>query len=134
MLIGFCVLFLAAAAGAVLANDMTVAFLSGPERLGTWQVTLHNAAHGHANMFAILHVLFGLTLPYSRVSHTLKVAQTAGLTAGTFAMGPLLWVRAGLGPTENLDLATLATGGFLAAALAALMSHAAGIGARLFRP
>ncbi|MFW7380166.1 MAG: hypothetical protein ACOH5I_15235 [Oligoflexus sp.] len=127
MLIGFVVLFLAAAGGAFIASDLTTGFLRDPEILSSWQTTLLTSAHGHTNLFAMIHILFGLSLPYSKLPLKVKHWQTFGLLAGTIAMGPGMMYRAFKGPTETLDISGLLVGLGLSAALITLISHSAGL-------
>jgi hypothetical protein len=133
MTIGFVVLTFAAAAGAFVATEITTAFLKDPETLNAWGAVLRRSAHGHANLFGVLHIAFGLTLPYSRLSARVKTMQTGGLLLGTLAMGVGLLVRAAAGATEGLDAVEVGLGVCLSAALLALASHAAGLGARLMQ-
>ena len=133
MTLGFFLITLAAAAGPFIAADMTKAFLYDAAQLSSWQITLHTSAHGHTNLFGMTHVLFGLTLPYSALSPRLKILQTIGLGAGSFAMAVLMTLRGGLGPVAGLDALEIATGVLLSAALAALLSHAAGLLVRVLR-
>lgn len=127
MAIGFLVLFLAACIGSFIAFDMTEGYLRDPEILSSWQLALQKSSHGHSNLFGILHILFGLTLPYSKLSLNLRKWQTLGLFSGTLAMGPgMLW-RAQLGPSESVDLASILVGGGLSLALLTLASHFFGL-------
>jgi hypothetical protein len=131
MLIGFAVLFLAAAAGAFLASDITTGFLRSKAFLDTWGMVLTKSSHGHTNLFALIHIAFGLTMPYSTLSLRLKKAQTVGLLLGTLAMGPGMLVRATMPPSEGIDVVAYVIGVGLSCALAAMFAHAAGLGAKL---
>jgi hypothetical protein len=131
MLIGFVVLATAAAAGAFVAGELTDAYVSDPALVTAWGPTLRASAHGHVNLFALTHVALGLTLPYSRFGAKVKLAQTIGLACGVVAMGPLMLWRAALGAPRGNDALGVAIGVLLALALAAIASHAAGLGARL---
>lgn len=131
MLIGFLVLSIAAAAGAFIASELTDAYVSDPGLVKAWGPTLRASAHGHVNLFALTHIALGLTLPYSRFGTRIKLAQTIGLACGLVAMGPLMLWRAALGAPRGTDAVGVAIGLLLAVALAALASHAAGLGARL---
>lgn len=130
MAIGFFVLFFAAAAGAFVSFDMTEAFLKDTAMLNSWQATLLASAHGHSNLFGILHIALGLTFPYSLLAHKWKVLQTAGLFAGVIAMGPLMMIRSSYGPTPSLEGMGLVIGAFLSLSLLTLASHA---GALVYR-
>jgi hypothetical protein len=127
MAIGFTVLFFAACAGAFVSFDMTEAFLKDPSLLNSWRATLEASAHGHSNLFAMLHVLLGLTLPYSPLSSRIKAYQTGGLFAGVIAMGPLMMIRASYGPSASLEGMGLVIGAFLSLALLTLASHSAAL-------
>ena len=133
MLIGFSVLAFAAAAGAFLATDITAGYLHDKALLETWRLLLLKSAHGHTNLFGTLHVLLGLTLPYSALKPSVKKAQTIGLLLGTLAMGPGMMIRAFAGPFEGVDATEGVIGLMLTAALAALATHAYGLGLKLMK-
>jgi hypothetical protein len=133
MLIGFCTLFIAASAGAFISFDLTQAFLKDPALLHVWEITLMKSAHGHTNLFGILHITLGLTLPYSPWPEKWKVAQTIGLFAGVIAMGPLMMIRAYLGPTDSFEPVGLFIGACLSLALLAIASHAAGLAFKIMK-
>lgn len=133
MFFGFLVLFLAAAAGAIFSQSVTDAMLFKPELLQSWQMTLQRSAHAHTNLFAMIHVLFGLTLPYSSFGPFSKKWQSFGLFCGTFAMGPMMIYRSFAPPTREVqyDIATLVTGFLLAIALFAIASHGVALWGKL---
>lgn len=133
MLIGFAVVVLAAMGGVFNSFTMTEGFLKDPQLLGAWETVVKNSSHGHTNLFALLHVLFGLTLPYSALPMRIKKWQTAGLFAGTLAMGPGMYMRAMLGPSESMDPNGVIIGVFLFAALTALLAHVMGLGVKLLK-
>jgi hypothetical protein len=132
MTFGFFLLTFAAAAGSFVATDMTEAFLRDPAALNSWRLTLERSAHGHTNLFALLHIAFGLTLPYSRFSRRVKWLQTLGLGLGSLVMAVLMVVRAGAGPVEGYDPLQLMMGAGLSAALLALAAHAVALMLRMW--
>jgi hypothetical protein len=132
MLIGFAVLTLAASAGAFIALDTTDAFLKDKAILDSWQMILQRSSHGHTNLFGLLHIAFGLTLPYSAWSLGVKKWQTVGLFLGTVAMGPVMIARSFMGPTSTLDGPEILMGVLLSAAFLTLLSHSAGLAKKLF--
>ncbi len=133
MAIGFFVLTLAASYGAFIATDLTSQFIHDPALINSWTSKLTQSAHGHTNLFGLLHIALGLTLPYSVWAERVKTFQTIGLGLGTLAMGPLMLIKSGLAPSENPDLISLAIGIGLSAALIALFTQAAGIAVRVLR-
>lgn len=133
MCCGFFVLFAAAAAGAFVANDVTAAYMRDKVMLATWSMALLKSAHGHANLFGMLHILFGLTMPYSIWTDRIKRFQSVGLACGTAAIGPGLVLRATEVPGVGFDINGAMVGALLSAALVTLATHAAGIGAKLWR-
>lgn len=131
--IGFLLLTIAAAAGPFLATDISAGYLRDKALLETWSLLLQKSSHGHTNLFGMLHVMFGLTLPYSLLSAGVKKLQTVGLALGSLGMGPVLLVRAALGPTNGIDVTEIVIGTFLSCALAALATHAFGLARKTFR-
>ncbi len=130
---GFFVLFLAAAAGAFLADDITTGYLKDKALLDSWLLTLNKSAHGHTNLFALVHIAFGLTMGHSIFPSKVKLLQTIGLMLGTFAMGGAMLVRARLGPVEGIDPTGLVIGAMLSCALVALASHSAGLAGKMLK-
>lgn len=131
MVIGFSVIALAAAGGAFIANDLTRAFLQDIALLNSWDHTVLRSAHGHTNLFGLLHIAFGLTIPYSVLQGRYLLLQTIGLLAGTVAMGPGLIVRSMSLPSGDQDFLGLALGALLSFALLALISHAGALAYRI---
>lgn len=134
MFLGFMLIFLAASAGAFVAMDATHRFLDGVP-VATWRDMLQASAHGHTSLFGIIHISFGITLPYSILSQRLKKIQTVGIFCGAMAMGPMMMIRAALGPTPTYEWNGLLIGGLLTLALFAIAGHAYGLlGKILSRP
>ncbi len=133
MALGFFVLFFAACAGAFVSFDMTQAFLHDLKQLNTWEMTLLQSSHGHSNLFGILHIVLGLTLPYSPLAARWKQIQTLGLFGGVLAMGPGMIMRALAGPSESFDALGLSIGVGLSMALVSIGTHAAALFYKLMR-
>ena len=133
MALGFFVLFVAACAGAFVSFDMTQAYLKDTNQLASWQSTLLQSAHGHTNLFGLLHIALGLTFPYSPLSPRIKIAQTVGLFAGVMAMGPLMMIRSSYGPTESFEGIGLFIGALLSCSLLTLATHSAALIYRLMK-
>ena len=131
ILFGFVVICLAAASGAIVANDMSNAFLDtlspGGGASNDWTLTLQGSAHGHVNLFGMIHIALGLTMPHAHQTPRLRKVITAGLTMGSIAMGPLMIWRSFLLPTREIELNGIIIGIFLCCSLAALMAHTAGL-------
>lgn len=133
LLVGFVVLFLAAAAGAFLATTITDGFVHDRVILESWAHLLQRSAHGHSNLFGVLHICLGLTMPYALLSNRIRLLQTIGLCMGTLAMGPLMLWRASLPPTNEYDASGIIIGICLSAALLALGMQIFGLGLKLIR-
>ena len=131
MVIGFVIVFLSASLGTFIVNTMTELYVTAPEHLAAWQHTLARSAHGHSSLCGLVHILFGLTLPYSRLSERSKLWQAGGILAGSIAMGPLLLLKSLSEPSLDLDLLSLLMGLLLSLFLFALIFHAFGIFLRI---
>ena len=132
--IGFCVLGLSSASGVFLANDITAGFIKDPAILNGWELSLHRSAHGHTNLFGMLHVLMGLTFPYSVLGASAKKFQTMGLAAGTAAMSIGLFIKGLRAPNFDPTVLDVGIGIALSLALLAVGMHIFGLTARLMRP
>ena len=73
MAFGFFVIVLAACLGTFLVRQVEVYEETRQELLSSWGYLLLKSSHGHTNLFGILHILFGLSLPYSYFSIKIKV-------------------------------------------------------------
>ena len=127
MIVGFVIISLAAAFGTFLATDMTEMFVHDPAALSNWQTTLQQSAHGHSNLFGMLHIVFGLTMPYSVLNNRIKSLQTMGLFMGVMAMGPGMLIRANQIPNNEFDLTGVVIGILLSACFAAICMHIFGL-------
>ena len=127
MLIGFTILFIAACGGPFLAQITTDEFIQTDTPLNNWLFTLLKSAHGHTNLFGMIHILLGITLPYSCLSTKTKRLQTIGLSMGSFSMSFLLILRAFQGPKNDIDYLGMLIGLCLSAALAAIGLQAFGL-------
>ena len=88
---GWIGLVISAFAGVFIANDLSTEFINHPN-LAKHKINYTQSAHGHSNMFSMIHILFGL-LFYSDYSNRTKLVQTVMLFLGIIAMGPLLYIR-----------------------------------------
>jgi hypothetical protein len=127
LIIGFSALFLAMCGGFFISYDAEKAFLYDKTLLASWQYTLLKSAHGHLTLFGVLHVLFGLTLPYSQLGLSSKKLQTLGLFLGSCAMGILMLIRAYYGPKAQFDFSAIFIGTFLSAATLSIAIHIYGL-------
>ena len=127
MFFGFLAIIIASLGGFFLASDANKAFLINRELLQSWEYTLMKSAHGHLNLFGILHILMGLTMPYSVSSKTIHIAQSIGLGLGTLTMGILMFFRARLNIPQGSDLLGIVIGVLLMTALCALGLHSYGL-------
>lgn len=132
MAFGFALIFIAACGGVFVALRATESYLQGIS-VAPWEAMLRASSHGHTNLFGVIHVLLGLTIPYCRSSILFDRVKTFGLMAGSVAMGPLLLIRAANGPTVSTDSIGVVIGSCLALALAAILAHTLGIFSRLIQ-
>lgn len=127
---GFLLIFMAACGGAFVALNATDQFMAGAVA-PQWQSMLQASSHGHTSLFGIIHILLGLTLGYSKATPRENIVKSVGLFAGSFAMGPLLLIRAALGPTLSTEVNGILIGVGLSGALAAILFHAVGLSRRV---
>ncbi len=124
MAFGFLIIFISAMAGVFLVSDIELAFMKDKDLLLSWMHILQKTSHGHFNLFGMLHILFGLTLPYARHEKKLTLFLTACLVLGSLAMGPCLLIKSFLA-NESLMRTSLdyLVGGFLSLSLIAIGCH-----------
>lgn len=127
MLLGFICIFLSASGGTFLSVEVTEAFLSDPEWLQGWNLTLLKSAHNHFNQFGFILLFFGLTLSYSKIPRKFHMAQSCGLWLGTLAMGPgLIWKSYEM-PSRDESLVSYLIGFGVSLSLVAIAGHIIGL-------
>lgn len=127
MICGFALLCLASMAGAFIATEATQGFVSDPAILASWGYTLRKSSHAHTNLFGTLHILYGLTIPYSQMSSRVKIWQTIGLAAGSLGMSLGMIVRALVANPANEGGLDYLVGFALSLAMIALTVHVVGL-------
>ncbi len=128
LIIGFSSIILAACGGAFVANELTQNFvLKLLDQNQSWYLTMLKSAHGHTNLFGILHVLLGLTQPHSSSSLRVKRLQTLFLFLGTLAMGLGLLLQGFTPATDSINILSIIIGTCLGLSLVSLVSHLYGI-------
>ena len=133
MITGFWLIFIASCGGFFVADDHQKSLMQQrPGDLLAWWMLLQSSAHGHTNLFGMLHILTGLTLPYSELSNGWKNLQFVGLAMGSFAMSVLMLVRSWRLPKPGVDSLGVVMGGMLAGALIAIILHIVGLTIRWF--
>ncbi len=130
ILIGFSWIALAASGGVFVANEITYRFLENIS-VQPWKEIISAASHGHSALFGLVQIVFGLSLSYSTLSIRWKKIQTIGLCCGLLGMGPLMMIRAYIGPTPGYDWNGIILGGLLSVWLLAIISHIFGLGAKM---
>lgn len=133
MFIGFVFIFLSASAGFFLSTEHTRAHVEGGEMLNSWWLQLSSSAHGHTNLFGVLHVILGLTMPYSFKAKWIRIVQTSGLFLGGIAMSFLMFLRAQSAPTLEYDFVGILIGVCLSASLVAIGLQLAGLAIKSLR-
>jgi hypothetical protein len=128
---GFLVIFIASCAGVFLADEATKSYLYNQTLQSSWQQLILQSAHGHTNSFGMLHILLGLTFPYSKLSLKIKTLQTIGLGAGTFAMSILMFLKSRGEPVVGYDVLGLVIGVCLSLTFISLLVHCCGIALKL---
>lgn len=123
IIVGFSAIVFAAAGGFFLANEQAISFAQNSTSNTTWWYAVAASAHGHTNLFGILHVLFGLTLGMSYASPNLKKMQFIGLSLGTVAMSFLMVARSLSHPSTSFDFLGYLIGFMLSSTLISLSTH-----------
>ena len=126
IIIGFSLIILASAAGSFVALDTTYRFLN-QEGQNNWRAVLEAASHGHTALFGVIHILIGLTLPYSKLPKKFLRIETMMLFCGALAMGPGMYIRGFLGPTSSTEWNGLLVGALLSAWLVGVVMHTTGL-------
>lgn len=132
-LFGFIAISLATASGFFVAREAEFAYASAGTMPATWQFVLMKSAHGHLNLYGMVHILFGLTISHSRLPSTLKLFQSWALAAGTLTMGLFVFLRSFTNGPLDSEMMGQVMGLLLSASLASMLSHCLGLGIKLAR-
>lgn len=129
MVLGFWWIFLASCGGFFLAQYRQQVYISGgdPIQLLEWWMVLQKSAHAHTNLFGMIHILVGLTMPYSLISKVLKICLTGGLAIGSFTMSILVFVHAHLLPETIYSWVSVMIGVGLSLWLVSVAIHVSGL-------
>jgi hypothetical protein len=127
IIIGFLAILVAACGGFFLALIAGSTIQSNNSQyLNSLVFTLQKSAHTHTNMFGYLHILFALTLRYSKLKLKTKYTQTIGLLLGTFSMSFIMILRANFF-TNQANFLEIISAIFLSFSLLSLLTHIYGI-------
>ena len=132
-LFGFWLIAFSALLGAFISTEETRSFILDPKIRDSWQSVLLKSSHGHSSLFGLIHIVFGLTLPYSRLSHRIKVFQTIGLLCGSGCMNILLVVKAFHMPILGFDLLGIFMGFGLSFWILSVIFHCFGLSKSLLK-
>ena len=72
ILIGWVAIVISAFGGVFIANDLASEFVINSGFQDSWRAVITQSSHGHFNMFGMLHIFMGLTMPYSLLSQRVK--------------------------------------------------------------
>ena len=73
ILIGWVAIVISAFGGVFIANDLASEFVINSGFQDSWRAVITQSSHGHFNMFGMLHIFMGLTMPYSLLSQRVKL-------------------------------------------------------------
>lgn len=127
MIIGFLVIFFSASAGPFLSYYVLDGFILDEKILSSWELWLLRSAHAHTALFGLLQVVFGLTLPYSRISNSFKNWQTIGITCGILAMAIVLPLKSFIIPSNEIHIIDIVFGTLISLFYLAIATHVMGL-------
>ncbi len=127
ILFGFICFAIAEAGGPFLADMARKSIVMEGINVQSWEYITLRSSHAHFALFSLLQIVIGLTYPLSHASKNIKTMQTIMFTAGTLAMGPLMFVHAQIKPTLDFVFFDYLLGTLLSLHLLALISHIWGI-------
>ena len=123
MFFGFTLILFSASAGFFLSTEHVRAHVEGGAELLSWWMQLASSAHGHTNLFGMLHIMLGLTFPYCASNKVVKLGQTIGLALGSASMGILMLIRAESKPSLDYDIVGVLIGLGLGAAIVSIATQ-----------
>ena len=127
IIIGFLAILIAACSGFFLATIAGTAIQSNNSQyLNSLIFTLQKSAHTHTNMFGYLHIMFALTLRYSKLELKTKYRQTIGLLLGTLSMSFIMILRANFF-TNQTNFLEIISAVLLSFSLLSLLTHIYGV-------
>ena len=130
---GFFLIFCASMGGFFLGQETKEIISQNSLDLLKWEILIYKSAHAHTNLFGMLHILFGITIPYSKLSLTFKKLQTLGLMLGSLSMSVIMFFRAKINPYMDSDYGGAVMGVFLTLALLSIGVHCIGLTYKIIR-
>ena len=94
ILSGFFLLFFAGMMGLFLRMEVVQHYFLFSERPLPWRLALFRPSHAHGTLFALVQVVFGLTIPYSFCKKRSLVLQSIGIGLGAWVMSIFVFFEA----------------------------------------
>jgi hypothetical protein len=129
--LGFFFLFASASGGFFLALLTQLGLDNDTQLLSSKLYIMQKSAHSHTNLFALIHIVFALTLNDSKLSDKIKKYQSYSLVAGTLSMSLMMLLRSFF--SKEIIVIKYTSAIFLCAYLLALLSHCYGVVRKLLR-
>ncbi len=134
ILAGFFLLFFIGMMGFFLRIEVVQQYLFSSQTSSSWRISLFRSAHAHGTLFALIQIVYGLSIPYSCCKKTALLLQSIGLALGAWVMGVLVFFESHSTPDlSSWSWNQLCIGGGLGAWMVAIAWHGYGIAGRIWR-
>src|SRR3989338_5734239 len=122
MLSGFFLLFFCGLMGVFLRIEVIQQYVFSPGASDSWRVALFRSSHDHGTLFALLQIVYGLSIPYSNSRKSVRIFQSMGIGVGAWVMGVLVFFESYSSPSLTWTWNQLCMGGGIGLRMLAVAS------------
>ncbi len=134
MLCGFFLLFFCGLMGVFLRMEVVQQYVFSPGISDSWRISLFRSSHAHGTLFALLQIVYGLSIPYSSSRNFTRIFQSIGIGIGAWVMSLLVFLESYSTPSVSTwTWNQLCIGIGLSLWMLAIASHGYGLAARIWR-
>jgi hypothetical protein len=131
---GFILLFFIGIVGFFLRIEVVQHYFFSPETPASWRLSLFRSAHAHGSLFALIQIVYGLSIPYSLCKKSSLVFQSIGVGLGAWVMSVLVYFESYSSPAlYTWSWNQLCIGVGLGAWMIAITWHGYGLAGRIWQ-
>lgn len=133
MLSGFFLLFFCGLMGLFLRMEVVQQYVFSPGVSDSWRISLFRSSHAHGTLFALLQIVYGLSIPYSSSRKSVRIFQSIGIGIGAWVMSVLVFLESYASPSVSTwTWNQLCIGIGVSLWMIALASHGYGLAVRIW--
>ena len=134
ILSGFSMLLFMGMVGVFLRLEVVQHYYFHADMQLPWKVSLFKSSHAHGTLFALIQIVYGLSIPYSICNTPALIFQSIGFLLGTLVMSVFVFLESFSSPNVYAwSLNQFLIGIGLGVWMLAIAWHSYGIAGRIWR-